>query len=352
MKANGFRTFRNVSTFTYLGRNTALYRRAFKHHDPQKEPLRVMIVGSGPFEPFYVSRLGRHKIHAVDIGKNMCEMIAGLKNGAFVELAHAAERCCNVNDDGKPRPNRDLSAPERIEQAMREMEMSGFNPDDFLSGRNTYFRLREKNPDVTPVNRDIFEHLEEPNAYDVVAMCTLFINLRKTLGDDDIAKLFVSLSQVMASADRRDSGILAIGETPAAVHGPKNVVGFMVGAGFIITDMLVDNLVNARGSLRGGYGIIARRDGHFARKRSGLDARKLEQEFQEGPFGGSDVSAVLVHEDALVSFLETTDRVVLAALRTKLHEMTVYTADKQKLIAGLSETRTSFGLSRFDSEIR
>ncbi|MBU0526923.1 hypothetical protein KKE92_00425 [Candidatus Micrarchaeota archaeon] len=348
MNGRGFRTFRNVSTFTYVGRNTSLYNRAFKYNDPKKEPLKILIAGPGPFEPFYVSYLGKHSIDAVDISPKMCDIIHGINNGAYVDMETLAEKCHNVNDDGKPRPNRDLSNSERVEQAAKEMAMQGFAPEDFLSGRKRFFRVMNPNADITTFAEDIFAFLEKKGGYDVVAMCTLFINLRKTLGDEELAKLFISFRKVMSCADRRDSGILAISETPAAIHGPRNVVGFMVDAGFTITDMIVDNLVNARGSLRGGYGIISRADGHLTRKRSDMDIRKLREEFDGGVFAGSGVSAIEMPDDALVSFLENTDRVVLAALRTSLEKMTVFTADKQKLTDTLPETRTSFGLSELE----
>lgn len=348
MNGRGFKTFRNVSTFTYVGRNTSLYNRAFKYSDPKKEPLKILIAGPGPFEPFYVSYLGKHKIDAVDINPKMCEIIHGVNNGAYVEMETLAEKCHNVNDDGKPRPNRDLSNSKRVTQATEEMIMHGFAPGDFLSGRKKFFRVMNPNADITTFAEDIFTFLEKKGGYDVVAMCTLFVNLRKTLSDEQLEKLFVSFGKVMPSADRRDSGILAISETPAAIHGPRNVVGFMVDAGFTITDIIVDNLVNARGSLRGGYGIISRSDGHFTRKRSDMDIVKFREEFDKGAFAGSDISTIEIPDDALVSFLENTDRVVLAALRLSLEKMTVFTADKQKLTDALPETRTSFGLSELE----
>ncbi len=348
MNGRGFRTFRNVSTFTYLGRNTGLYKRAFKYSNPKKEPLKTLIAGPGPFEPFYVAYLGDHKIDAVDISPKMCEIIHGVNNGAYVDLEHLAEKCHNVNEDGKPRPNRDLSDSERVNRAADEMKANGFSPGDFLSGRKRYFRVMDTNAKIRTFAEDIFTFLEKKGGYEVVAMCTLFINLRKTLGDEELAKLFVSFGKVMPSADRRDTGILAISETPAAIHGPRNVIGFMTDAGFTITDIIVDNLVNAKGSLRGGYDIISRTDGHLTRKRSDMDIRKLKAEFDKGVFADSDISAVEVPDDALVSFLENTDRVVLAALRTSLENMTVFTADKQKLTTAISETRTSFNLSRFE----
>ncbi len=342
----GFSEFKRVSTFTYVGRNSGLYRRILGKNPMVEEIKRnIFIVGPGPFEPFYASAMKRTSVTAIDSSAKVCSMIEKAKSGRPLELSEVAKECTNINNDGSPRPNMDLVARERIEQGRRELAENGFDSKDFISQFS--LRVKNGNGNIDVVNQDVRDFVANAQSdYDAGFMCTVFINLRKSLEPSEIARIFIGLESSLCIANSPERGIFAMSTTPAGLHGKENAVSYLTESGFKITEIIVDNLVNAGGSLRGGYGIVSRKEGPMQELPSLNDG--LDKALQIPIIKASEPTVETMPEASFVEFLTSTERVVIFAVRrfNPKKSLTICTVDKEKLIGNLPQTRTSFGLLR------
>ncbi|MCI0504133.1 hypothetical protein L0Y65_05490 [Candidatus Micrarchaeota archaeon] len=337
--------FRNPSTFTYLFRNSSIhsaYARkiaaAFKP-EPEK-PLNLLYVGAGPFEPFYSAALLAPipiKMTVIDISPAITSSLEGIKSGKPLPLADAARLCCNINDDGKPRRNSDLTDERHIERAIEEGRRFGLRPDDFLSSDRGSFVI---NPDVLMhgnrmdvLTADIFEYAKGHAAapFDAIFMCNVFVNLKKTEPKDRLASLFSDLSGMLAA-----SGVFALVETPASIHGPENLSAFLHSGGFSVAAISLDNIV-ASGGIRGGYNVLAQP------RLSAPMRLELGESVSAHPLFQGITSQILLPHDELPDFLGKTDTLLLSCGRCAGNPgYALYTADSKELAGRVTSSRVSF----------
>ena len=203
---------------------------------------------------------------------------------------------------------------------------------------------------MRPLNADIQQFVKGTDKFDIAFMCTLFINLRKELPDSSLKELFAGLARCLKPSSSIYNGILGISTTPAGLHGKENIVRYLQEAGFAISEILVDNLLNAGGTMRGGYGIIGRGEGPMRWLPSLMGKRELRERIEGSRLGSIETETDAVPADMLGEFLEGMERVLLAALREfnpgmpNKGQMVVCTADKSQLLENLPSKRISLGL--------
>ena len=112
--------FKNLSTFTYPGRNSAVTQEIGMLLEKEGKPIQtVTIIGSGPIEPFITAALPSFRnaeITAVDSDAGIGSIIRELGSGRRVPWTVIEEICRNEPD----KPNSDFDKP-RLENSLKRL---------------------------------------------------------------------------------------------------------------------------------------------------------------------------------------------------------------------------------------
>lgn len=251
-------TYKKPSTFSYPGRHATFFAWLVETLRG-KVQRRVLEVGSGCFEPIWLSHLldEKTKLIAVEYEKEICDILKKLLAGERIELATLVEVVCNKLADGSCRKNTDLTEPELIQLAETELRLAGFDPNMFI--RDGFFQKPQvgyyKPAEIEVVNADAFEYIQKIEPVDLLLAGVVLLNVGKLMD----VKEFFRMHEVLANAVKND-GVLGVATTPRALYSEKSVPRALMAAGLNITDIVVENFALVHGNLFGGYGIRCSKD--------------------------------------------------------------------------------------------
>jgi threonine dehydrogenase-like Zn-dependent dehydrogenase len=229
------------STFSYIGRNAAALRFLLG----KKESPEVLIIGPGPLEPFLAAACApKGRIVLVDRSPEVARLIKKIaeEGATFDEIA---AQCQNISDDGTPRRNSDLLDPQLRARGIRELVMAGFDQAGFVD--ETRYLGGRINSDRFELHITSIEGFDTSKKFDVLFAGTVLSNIRKVMDEGQFSTLLQKLREMLTP-----NGVLGVVETPAAVSGAKQLISNILAAGFEMNGLVVDNLVNASGAIRGG----------------------------------------------------------------------------------------------------
>ncbi|MFA6888513.1 MAG: hypothetical protein WC254_03380, partial [Candidatus Woesearchaeota archaeon] len=241
------KTFQQPSTFTYLGRHAVSLAELVRRLP--ECPVNVLEIGSGFLEPFYIADLIRARwpnegvgIDAVDVDVNVINTLTKLLNGEKISFVDAATIACNVESDGRLRPNSDFLKPEGLALGIRDLEASGLPKKKYLNLDEQCFVYTGPNYGIiTPRQNEILVLLTSSRRrYDFIYAGTVIMNMKKTYNHEDIARLYVTIQQSLST-----QGVFAMGTTPADLYGSSSSVKEILDAGFEEITVVVENLVHA-----------------------------------------------------------------------------------------------------------
>ena len=297
--------YRNPSTFTYIGRHASELKFLLSRAKNRSEILEI---GPGPFEPFYIAALSpASKITVVDVDQKILSMIQSVRDKVLISLKDVADHCCNINDDGSKRKNRDLLDPRMVENGANELRLAGLLPSDYLWQNNTLFGF-QKNADMALIESDIQKY-QPFKQFDIIFEGLVLLNLRKVLNDQEFVATLCNIAGLA-----RTNAVVGIGTTPAGISGPKEYLSMLMKIfaekKLYLQELIVDNLVNAEGGLRGGYLAT------FSNKRwSSEDFQLVESYFRaEQSLAKAKIIAPYVPAQKMLELLQDKELILLAAV--------------------------------------
>ena len=309
--------FKNPSTFTWIGRHASEFR--FLVDSLDKPPEKVLDVGKGPFKPIYFAEMlpKASELSVID-APEMCNLVEGLIDGRELHLPDLSTVVCNKDDTGKPIPNTDLTDTALLEVAASELRLAGLNPADYFDLSTKTFRCPgtgawiETDNGLENLDGYLLQHRGQ---FDLVYLGLVLLNVGKVSGRQELVRLS---GQLLESLSRSNS-VLGVGEHPRALYGEKSIPNIVEESGGVLTDALVDNLVVARGNLRGGHCLRFTRQNAYSPIPKGEVDRRIES---DELLRQLDVGYRQVDGDKIGNYLSAqheinTDRLLVAALRRR-----------------------------------
>jgi len=347
--------FKNPSTFTWIGRHASELR--FLVDSLDKPPETVLDVGGGIFEPFYLARMlpQQSRLYLVDVDQKVYEATRILNCGEVLSLPYLSSIACNKNDNtGNPQPNTDLTDPNLLKQGFHELEMAGVKDTFYTDDHLGEIWLHGDVPVIGIERADAREYLSQHrDEFGFVYAGIVLMNMAKVLSREEL----ISVSRDLV-ASVKPNGVLGIGETPIGLYGEKGVPTSLEEGGAVLTDLLIDNVVQSRGKLRGGHCLrFVRPDNR--RQYSPISSQEIDERISRDQLlARADVKRREVEGASLGPYLRRqskteNNRLLVAALRrdggynvweapmAKVMEVTPPTRRTLSLLPGLKYTKES-----------
>ncbi|MEK6968857.1 MAG: hypothetical protein AABW48_00330 [Nanoarchaeota archaeon] len=313
-----FDQFKNASTFSWVGRHASELRLLV--NSLEETPRQVLDVGCGPFEPFYLAWMfpGTTTVHAVDVSKDVHQVLNRLNRGEQIPLSNLAFTCSNKDSSGKPILNTDLTDSKLIRLGLSELQLAGIDPRLFVTDERYHSTRQPEDyprplPPITaiaPACAEMQEYARQhPDQFGFIYAGVVLLNMGKTKETSELVQVVKSLADSL-----RENGVLGIGTTPAAIYGEKGDPTLLYAAGLTTTDILVDNLVQIGGALRGGYCVRAVKNPASSTK---INGGELEIALaQDSLLSKIECQKQELSVEQLFSYLsKENDNLVLAALK-------------------------------------
>lgn len=313
-----FDQFKNASTFSWVGRHASELRLLV--NSLEETPRQVLDVGCGPFEPFYLAWMLPETtiVHAVDVNKEIYPVLNYLNRGGQISLSDLALTCSNKDSSGTPILNTDLTDSELICLGLSELQSAGIDPRLFVTKGNYHSAKRPQSDQrplppiaaIAPAYAEMQEYARQHlNQFGFIYAGVVLLNMGKTKETPELVRIVRSLADSLG-----EKGILGIGTTPAALYGEKGDPTLLYAAGLTTTDILVDNLVQIGGALRGGYCVRAVENPASSTK---IDEGDLERAIaQDSLLSKIECLKQELSAEQLCSYLsKENDALVLAALK-------------------------------------
>lgn len=331
--------FQNASTFSHIGRWATAFR--LLNNRLGRKAKKILDLGGGCLEPVYFSQMLPQwsVLEAVDANEDIYQTLIKLNHGQKISLEELAKYVCNKEDDGSPRPNRDLTDSSVLAIGLKELTDAGLYSDDFFEG--DLFKKPLRGAIMVPVHNEAGAYAREhPQEYDLTTMNVVFLNIAKDEKDYDN---LVSLARDVLGTLKED-GLLGVGTTPKALYGERGTPTLLEEGGAVITDLIIENLVRAEINdtyrLFGGHFICASpRERDISPIESSLVQEKLEQNEYFGQV------KVRHHEiSSLKDYLSKEDGYLLLAALRRDDGYEIWETLRFQLEPLIPKQRTSFGL--------
>ena len=338
--------FKNASTFSWVGRH-ALELKLLLISSPRTHN-KVLDAGSGPFEPFYLAEMLPYfaEICAVDTDQEVYDALCDLVERKSIPLEELAQIACNKDENGFPIPNSDLTDPKLLKLGLRELENAGINPDLFLDADRNFHRPKltrakqYRETKITPFHGDAGKYARKhQKQFDFVYAGVVLLKMAKTMETSELVQSVKYLAGAL-----KENGVLGIGTTPAALYGEKGDLNLLKEAGVTVTDVVVDNLVQVKGALRGGYCIRATNEPQY--KEHGFDWIGTLIRHKELLPSVSVKNETLSPKELFDYLLKENDQLLLAAQQTNTGKYDLYQAPKAELIKIIPSERKTISVIR------
>lgn len=211
-------SFKDLSTFTYPGRNAAVTQEVGNLLEEEGSPIRaVTIIGSGPIEPFITAALPSFRnaeITAVDSDVRIGSIIKALGLGEKVPWT-AIEAICR-NDPARPNDDFDIPRLTNSLTRLRELDVLGaFDGGIDMEGISVPRNIRSRVNFEQTDGLDFFNH--SPQKSQIILEGFVRANIDKRDGGTDYS-LAMLREGLKALAE---NGVYLIGDT--GLHAPNTL---------------------------------------------------------------------------------------------------------------------------------
>jgi hypothetical protein len=305
--------FTKPSTFTYIGRHASGLKFLLSRAKRKNE---ILDIGPGPFEPFTIAAHSPDsRITVIEKDPKILGFIRAIDDGVTLPLYEMGMHCCNYEQDGYRRSNRNLNDPRQVQKGFEELWAAGLKRYNFIYDHYENFGFRGRADILTMEPMDITTATAWKQ-FDIVFVGLVLLNLRKILSNEEFER---AINNIL-SFTKKD-GTLGIGTTPAGIHGKRaylpDFIRIARSKGFVLQELFIDNIVRAKarelqGRLHGGY--LATFCDEWD---SPVDSQHVRENISnEAILRGAKIKCMLLPLEQFLEYLQSDNLLLLSALHT------------------------------------